>query len=61
MSVWVCVATVVCGCRWKQVYVCRHGFVPECVYGAESGRIGVERRTEVCAWRESLRLCVWRE
>ena len=47
VSMWVCVATVVCGCRWKQVYVCRHGFVPVCVYGGESGRIGVERRTEV--------------
>ena len=46
VSMWVCVATVVCGCRWKQVYVCRYGFVPVCVYGGESGRIGVERRTE---------------
>ena len=54
----VCVATVVCGCRWKQMYVCRHRCVRVCVYGGESGRIGVDRRTGVCVWRERLQLCV---
>ena len=66
VSMWVCVATVVCGCRWKQVYVCRHGFVPVCVYGEESGRL-VWKGGLSYAWRETAVVfmeriaCVWRE